>query len=628
MIKKLQSLNVKNALLCAFLSVMTLVSTSAKAEDTTPDYLTFTITKGSVNIVEFVHFAGDESGYGKPSSDFPGVDYMINDGSWNSLMGSFKVIYQDEAGFWAGDSYPVEVKQGDVILFRGSNTTLDSYEKGSVQLLFRNASEDLEIAISGSSKSLFVNGESMTEDPDILSFLADGADYLYAKAEDPDFASIGETTYNDVDAFVEALGAITGKATIDLLSNTPALGDLETTSSSDITLNLNGFTIKTHFFDVYGKLEVNDNSEEETGTIVGSVFASKAGSTVVFNNGNIKNSYNGSVLGTMTINGGSFEGGHSAFYVSGTLNINGGSFYGTYGVGALTIEEGGVINLGENCFYHADGHDDLYKITESVSYNGSVVKSVEGELAEMIGSSIFVNNDNMDDKIGVKDGKIVNYIDGDPFVMSKLGSLSKEGDVYTYTSESVSSFKIVFITNDGEVTDVYFQDFDGKYDYHLWEFDEFSAEVAEVIGETVYEMTNEADITLQIYAKEGELYIKSTDPSDPEDKGANYDMSMEDLYGSEYALSIEDNNYVLTEDEITFTFVVSDGNISKVKFEYADILSYDMLPKSEEETPTDITDVEIVKPSLSKTIKVLKNGKIVIIKNGVTYDLSGSVISE
>jgi len=75
----------------------------------------------------------------------------------------------------------------------------------------------------------------------------------------------------------------------------------------------------------------------------------------------------------------------------------------------------------------------------------------------------------------------------------------------------------------------------------------------------------------------------------------------------------------------SFKFHVEGDKVTKIEEYQNYTLKYIYLPVVEEEIPTDITDVEIVKPSLSKTIKVLKNGKIVIIKNGVTYDLSGSV---
>lgn len=82
------------------------------------------------------------------------------------------------------------------------------------------------------------------------------------------------------------------------------------------------------------------------------------------------------------------------------------------------------------------------------------------------------------------------------------------------------------------------------------------------------------------------------------------------------------NNYYCVNEDQTIGFIVEvvDGKVTQIDIN-DDGDAYIAIPSSQ--TPTDINDVDIVKPTLNKAIKSVENGKIVIIKNGVTYDLSG-----
>ncbi len=154
--------------------------------------------------------------------------------------------------------------------------------------------------------------------------------------------TIGETTtgYADTHLFKSAIEAIEGVASIKFVDNITAVSlvNLYLSSSSDITIDLNGKSVDNIYFNVSGKLTINDSSEEETSMVTfdpAYPFDVNEGAELIINGGSFYGSYyvNGGE-GRVILNGGHFKEGSY-----GTL-----SEYAILGEGkALKLKDGTII---------------------------------------------------------------------------------------------------------------------------------------------------------------------------------------------------------------------------------------------------------------------------------------------
>lgn len=105
--------------------------------------------------------------------------------------------------------------------------------------------------------------------------------------------TIGEETtkYYDTEGFLSAINAIEGVASVKLLDDIwpEYIVTLYVSSTSDITLDLNGKDIYNSFIDISGKLTVDSSNEEVTGSIINDTtypFEVREGAELTINGGN------------------------------------------------------------------------------------------------------------------------------------------------------------------------------------------------------------------------------------------------------------------------------------------------------------------------------------------------------
>lgn len=201
--------------------------------------------------------------------------------------------------------------------------------------------------------------------------------FTSAKAgETQPIASIGQTAYYDVQSFAQNATSKQGKELITLLADFDLGNDgMEAIviSGSDITLDLNGHTMKGRFIIPAGrKLTIVDNGEEKTGTLL------------------TADDYNLlRVTGTLVVNGGTFIGGTPVdVQTGGTAILNAGK-YVTKGEAAIAIaEENATVNLGNDLVYRGLTVADIDDIDQTISYSGSVVDPTTTALLKM-GETIY-----------------------------------------------------------------------------------------------------------------------------------------------------------------------------------------------------------------------------------------------
>ena len=239
--------------------------------------------------------------------------------------------------------------------------------------------------------------------------------------------------------------------------------------------------------------------------------------------------------------------------------------------------------------------------------------ALEAELVELLGTDMYgLREDSYPFPVGlisVSDGHV--YVsEGPMFLRATNASLiEKDGDVYKIGKMHIS-------TVSGAIDKIVAY---GGMEFQKIPEDEslaspLEAEIVALMG------SNEYAASEAISAPLGEISIRVFNGMVCMVNNVNgYEMIVAE--GMLASVSKSDANYVFTvsngdgSDELTF--VVEDNQITKIEISGSSVV---FLPKEQPSTPTAIKDINA---GSEKAVKTIENGKVVIIKNGKKFDLSG-----
>ena len=231
-----------------------------------------------------------------------------------------------------------------------------------------------------------------------------------------------EVNSNQYYSLKEAIDHITTETTVTILREGTIAEIIDISAEKNITIDLNGNTIKMYNkIKNKGKLTITDLSEEKAGKLT------TYKDSPIYNNGNLKiengnisgNSYGiyNQANGTTNVIGGNItENTYGIYVVGGTVNISGGNIANnTYGIftnsGTTNIQEG-IITNNEYGVYNSNGTTKITggNINSNVHevYNGGT-----GTIEVIRGSYITTNNIFIENTskgtivIGTQDGSVV-----------------------------------------------------------------------------------------------------------------------------------------------------------------------------------------------------------------------------
>ena len=245
--------------------------------------------------------------------------------------------------------------------------------------------------------------------------------------------------------------------------------------------------------------------------------------------------------------------------------------------------------------------------------------TLEQRLANALPYDHFVDSDNEDYYIAM-DGRervcIANYQDyEDIFVFADNGyTLSFADNKFYYTNNSDSRDKLTFELDEEEtvarITWVapgkQTREFNIPVDPQIL----YEEEIAQLIGDVVYERVGEAYCYEKIYVN-----------GDGRVCGRNGEY--EQIMRNSFYIDVIDNGYAMSDEEKNaYVFEVDSEN--KLVLVLYRLYDYEVVYKAKTSAPTAIGGIGINKAS--KVVKTIENGKVVVIKNGVKYGLDGSVI--
>lgn len=242
--------------------------------------------------------------------------------------------------------------------------------------------------------------------------------------------------------------------------------------------------------------------------------------------------------------------------------------------------------------------------------------ALEAELVELLGTDMYgLREDSYPFPVGlisVSDGHV--YISEGPMFLKATNAslIEKDGDVYKIG-------EILISTVNGAIDKVVA---DGDMEFQKIPEDEslaspLEAELVALMG------SNEYAASEAISAPLGEISIRVFNGMVCMVNNVNgYEMIVAE--GMLASVSKSDANYVFTvsngdgSDELIF--VVEDDQITKIEISGSSVV---FLPKEQPSTPTAIKDINA---GSEKAVKTIENGKVVIIRDGVKYDLSGRAV--
>lgn len=229
----------------------------------------------------------------------------------------------------------------------------------------------------------------------------------------------------------------------------------------------------------------------------------------------------------------------------------------------------------------------------------------EEGLAALIGEDIFHYNDRyifVDMNQDRNDVILAGLHTGERMEISYY--LYKEGDNYVYAREKES---YTFVVEDGQLTRIEYKGFmKGSYTFVKAIM---PSELIDLMGNNVYVREDNEEVTISVMEEEweGETMKWIAEKSDSDEE---FDLTRY------FVIDKSGDNYVMADSQYSYTFVVENNKVVRIDFKSSkESYSY-IIPNS-----TSIERVDVIKRD--KAIKTIENGKVVIIRDGKKYNLSG-----
>lgn len=223
------------------------------------------------------------------------------------------------------------------------------------------------------------------------------------------------------------------------------------------------------------------------------------------------------------------------------------------------------------------------------------------ELVELIGNNQFVYEDKIiaaneyENEVFLVNGRV-----GLP--MNDNYFLYKDGDNYILANETDS---YTFVVENDQITRV---EYKSKKDTYTFNLPIEPSELIALMGSNVY-VSEDEEYTIKVIEVE----------IDGENEKAIAENSLrygEFCLSDNFPIVKSGDNYVMSGGALTYTFVVENNKVVRIDFkDYTESYSY-TIPNS-----TSIERVDVIKRD--KAIKTIENGKVVIIRDGKKYNLSG-----
>lgn len=305
------------------------------------------------------------------------------------------------------------------------------------------------------------------------------------------------------------------------------------------------------------------------------------------------------------------------YKTNGSINVSGANINSTEKQTYLDRYYNNLFKDGDNYVLGYPGQVTYTFVVENgqvtkIEYNeppyksGTYVKEEdEAGLAALIGEDIFHYNDRyifVDMNQDRNDVILAGQHTGERMEISYY--LYKEGDNYVYAREKES---YTFVVEDGQLTRIEYKGFmKGSYTFVKAIM---PSELIDLMGNNVYVREDNEEVTISVMEEEweGETMKWIAEKSDSDEE---FDLTRY------FVIDKSGDNYVMADSQYSYTFVVENNKVVRIDFKSSkESYSY-IIPNS-----TSIERVDVIKRD--KAIKTIENGKVVIIRDGKKYNLSG-----